>query len=64
MSCLAKLFERLAHHRLTWFLKVNDLLPHVQTAFCPHLDAEESLVDLLSYGKLHSGNVSGCSEHV
>lgn len=45
---MAKLFERLVHHRLTWFLEVNDLLPHEQTGFRAHLAAQDSLLDFHS----------------
>ncbi|KAM7312050.1 uncharacterized protein ISCGN_008955 [Ixodes scapularis] len=47
-SCVAKLFERLVHARLIWWLEEHNLLPSNITGFRSRLSAQDSILDIVS----------------
>ncbi|KAM7289881.1 hypothetical protein ISCGN_030009 [Ixodes scapularis] len=47
-SCVAKLFERLVHARLIWWLEEQNLLPSNITGFRSRLSAQDSILVIVS----------------
>ncbi|KAM7313868.1 uncharacterized protein ISCGN_003655 [Ixodes scapularis] len=47
-SCVAKLFKRLVHARLIWWLEEHNLLPSNITGFRSRLPAQDSILDIVS----------------